>query len=254
MENDVPSMQAEIKGGKLEIDRLIAIGWTMYRRNFRSILPVVLIIGIPLDLIRSLIPASETAMSASAQGMGPFTTFSVVMDMFFRNISFMAIYLLVDSSLAGRPRSWSDAFRDALSRWGDSIVTMLLAGLIVTGMTLLLVVPGIIWGVYYIFFLMAVSVRGMSGKVALDFSKGLVKGQWWRVCGFHLIFLLFYVVFISAIQPLMILMPNVLVVKVATKVVYDLFFAYSQTMALIFFLNIEAVKQSADYTPGYTGQ
>ena len=254
MENDVLSIQAEVTGGKLEIDRLIAIGWDMYRRNFRSILPIVLIIGIPLDLIRSLIPASETAMSASAQGMGPFTTFSVVMDMLFRHISFMALFLLVESSLAGNPPSWSDAFRHALTRWGASIGTMLLAGLIVTGMTLLLVVPGIIWGVYYIFFLMAVSVRGMSGKAALDFSKGLVKGQWWRVCGFHLIFLLFYVVFISAIQPLMILLPNVLVVKVATKVIYDLFFAYSQTMAMVFFLNIEATKRGAELTPDFTGQ
>jgi hypothetical protein len=254
MPQDETSMNAEITGAKLELDRLIAIGWDVYRRNFRSILPIVLIIAIPLDLIRSLIPASESAISAGAHGMGPFTTFSVVMEMLFRNISFMALFMLIDSSVAGSSRSWNEAFRQALSRWGASVVTTFLAGLIVTGLTLLLVVPGIVWGVYYIFFLMAVSVRGLSGKAALDFSKGLVKGQWWRVCGFHLVFLLFYIIFVSAIQPLMILLPNVLIVQVATKVIYDLFFAYSQTMAMIFFLNGEATIRGAERTPDYSAQ
>ena len=254
MPQDEISMKAEITGAKLELDRLIAIGWDVYRRNFRSILPIVLIIGIPLDLIRSLIPASESALSASAHGMGPFTTFSVIMEMLFRNISLMALFILIDSSVAGNPRSWSDAFRQSLSRWGASVVTTFLAAMIVAGLTLLLVVPGIVWAVYYIFILMAVSVRGLSGKAALDFSKGLVKGQWWRICGFHLVFLLFYVIVISAVQPLMILLPNVLIVQIATKVMYDLFFAYSQTMAMIFFLNVEATRQGAGRTPDYSVQ
>jgi hypothetical protein len=254
MPQDETSMKAEITGAKLELDRMIAIGWDAYRRNFRSILPIVLIIGIPLDLIRSLIPASETVMSASAHGMGPFTTFSVVMEILFRNLSFMALFVLIESSVAGNPRSWNDAFRQALSRWGDSVVTTFFAALIVTGLTLLLVVPGVVWAVYYIFSLMAVSVRGLSGKAALDYSKGLVKGQWWRVCGFHLVFLLFYIIVISAVQPLMILLPNVLIVNVATKVMYDLFFAYSQTMAMIFFLNVEATKRGIGHTPGYSVQ
>ncbi|NTW52864.1 MAG: hypothetical protein HGB22_09800, partial [Chlorobiaceae bacterium] len=53
------------------------------------------------------------------------------------------------------------------------------------------------------------------------------------------------------IQPLMILLPNVLVVKVATKVIYDLFFAYSQTMAMIFFLNVEATRRGAEHAAEY---
>ncbi|NTU59299.1 MAG: hypothetical protein HGB00_10370 [Chlorobiaceae bacterium] len=252
MSQDVTSMHAEITGGKIELDRLIAIGWNMYRRNFRSILPVVLMIAIPLDLIRTLIPASETAMSASARGMGPFTTFSVVMDILFRSISFMALFRLIESSLDGNPMPWPEAFRHSLSRWAPSVVTSLLASLIVMGMTLLLIVPGIMWAFYYSFLLMAVSLRGLSGKAALDLSKGLVKGQWWRVFGFHVVFVLFYVVFISAIQPVMILLPNVLVVQVATKIVYDLFFAYSQTMAVLFFLNTEATKHGAGQTPDYS--
>ncbi|HWQ25655.1 MAG TPA: hypothetical protein VN367_02630 [Chlorobaculum sp.] len=254
MHQDVTSMNAEITGSKIELDRLIAIGWNVYRRNFRSILPVVLIIALPLDLIRSLIPPGETALSAGAHGMGPFTTFSVVMEMLFRNLSYMAVFMLVESSVAGNPRSWSEAFRHSLSRWPASFVTTLLAGLILMGMMLLLVVPGIVWAVYYSFFLMVVSVRSLSGKVALDYSKGLVKGQWWRVFGFQLVFLLFYVVFISAIQPLMILLPNVLIVQVATKIIYDLFFAYSQTMAMLFFLNTEAIKRGTEHTPEYSAQ
>jgi hypothetical protein len=45
---------------------------------------------------------------------------------------------------------------------------------------------GIIWGVYYSFFVYAVALRQVSGKAALDYSKATVQGEWWRVFGYLL--------------------------------------------------------------------
>ena len=60
--------------------------------------------------------------------------------------------------------------------------TGFLAGLVLIAFTLLLIVPGIIWGVYYPV-LVPVVAFGLSGTSALAESKRLVKGNWWRTAG-----------------------------------------------------------------------
>ena len=279
MDNDVTSLNAEINAGKLELDRLVAMGWDVYRRNFVSILPIVLIIGIPLDIIRSMITGGETPVSGSAGGSPLLTLIYVTMEILFRTLSYLALFWLIDSSVNGNKPSSGEAFRHVFSRWGASIGTTLLLGVILIGMTLLLFapvwwlfyrfplisvewkivslllfLPGVVLWISYSFFLMAVGVRGLSGKRALDYSKGLVQGQWWRVFGFEMVFLLFYIVFSSAIQPLLVMLPASPVVQISAYVVYDLFFALTQAMTMIFFLNIEATKRGAELTPDFMGQ
>jgi hypothetical protein len=71
-----------------------------------------------------------------------------------------------------------------------AIFTTVLMGILLIGLLLLLIIPGVIAGVYWAFALSVVVFYGKSGFDALNYSKDLVKGRWWTVFSYLLGFLL----------------------------------------------------------------
>jgi uncharacterized membrane protein len=67
-------------------------------------------------------------------------------------------------------------------------LTQLLTALAILGLTLLLVVPGIIFAVYWAFTQQIATLTDKSGRDAMKYSKELVKGRWWKVVGYSLLF------------------------------------------------------------------
>lgn len=72
--------------------------------------------------------------------------------------------------------------------------TSLLAGLIILLGFVLLIVPGIIFTVWYSFASWVVIAEGISGSAALKQSKNYVKDRWWSVAWRLLGIVLFFVV------------------------------------------------------------
>jgi hypothetical protein len=62
-----------------------------------------------------------------------------------------------------------------------SIIISALTTLIVLGGTLLLIIPGIIFSVWYIFGNIALVIDDKRALIALKASHALVKGRWWQV-------------------------------------------------------------------------
>ena len=90
----------------------------------------------------------------------------------------MAIAIMVENLFLNKKADFSEAFQQAYSKWRSGVSTSLLALLIILGYTLLLIVPGVIWGVYYAFVVYVVILRNKTGKAALAYSKSLVAGRW----------------------------------------------------------------------------
>lgn len=67
-----------------------------------------------------------------------------------------------------------------------SIFTSILAGILVLGGTILLIIPGIWLGICYSLVHTAVAIDGHKGMDALRVSKDLVSGRWWRVFWWNL--------------------------------------------------------------------
>ncbi|MBX4187181.1 MAG: hypothetical protein KW802_02925 [Candidatus Doudnabacteria bacterium] len=76
---------------------------------------------------------------------------------------------------------FSDSFKAARSSFWRYIWTSFLLGLILFLGFVLLVVPGIIFAVWYAFAGMIVIVEGISGMDAIRQSKTYVKGRWGKV-------------------------------------------------------------------------
>lgn len=98
-------------------------------------------------------------------------------------IASMSVAVITEKVVDNEPISIIEAVKYATSKWGSAFMTSLLVSVIVFGLSLLFVIPGIIYGTYYIFVLYVVVLRNKSGREALSYSKTLVEGQWWRVFG-----------------------------------------------------------------------
>jgi len=162
-------------------------GWFIYQYQFTKILLIILSINIPISIItttiRFLVLKGQSELAISNTGIYFLTNIIITLLSFVALIPTIGIAYLVEKTIKGEKISWQRAMLYGFSRLFPAIGTSLLAFIIVWAL-FFLIIPGIIWAVYYSFILYVVALRQLNGKKALDYSKNLVKGQWWRVLGF----------------------------------------------------------------------
>jgi len=232
-------MEQGINSTRYGLGKVIALGWEQYRRHFGSILPIILIVYIPINIGLSFVPVDYLVEERGLRGLSLYMKLIQLTEFLVGIVATMALARLIEASLLGQPITWPQALRHALSRWGASIGTGLLAGVILLGLCLLLIVPGLIWSLYYSFFVYAVALRGLSGKKALDYSKAIVKGQWWRVFGCLLVINALGVVAGIAVMAPFFFTPDNQILDIASDTLTDIVSALFLTMTTVFFLNNE---------------
>ena len=112
-----------------------------------------------------------------------------------------AVLHIISQEFIDQRVSIGTAFRFALSRFGILLWTSILMRLVV-GLGSLLVIPGILFLVWYAFYAQIVTVENLSGMNALNRSKTLTMGFRWRVFG---ILVLTMVIGLIAYVPVLIL-------------------------------------------------
>lgn len=238
-------MEQDINLTRHGLGKVIALGWEQYRRHFGSIVPIFLVVYIPVNIALSFVPTDALIEEHGYLGLKLYIRLIQLTEFFIGVIATMALAKLIEASSLGQPITWKQALRHSLSRWGASIGTGLLAGLIILGMVLLLIVPGVIWSLYYSLFVYVVALRGLSGKKALDYSKTIVKGQWWRVFGFLLVINALDAVASIAVSVPFFFTPDNRVLDIASDTLVDLVSALFLTMTTIFFLNNDRASFSS---------
>jgi len=235
----------DIKTSKFGVGEIIRKGWQVYWANLTNILLAVLCVYIPINIIISFIPNGEI-------GSTPYKlrdNVSALIEGLFGIIVWIAIAYIAEKGIQGENIGWTKALKHGFSRWGSAIGTIIMASVIMLALMLLLIVPGIIQAVYYSFIVYVVALRSIGGKAALDYSKNLVKGQWWRVAGISwLIFILYSLVnFIFAIP--FAFLPTHQIVDVIRPTVSNVIEALYYVMMVIFFLNTDYLKNPAAIAP-----
>ncbi len=134
---------------------------------------------------------------------------------------------------------YKDAIKRSYSHWGKSILATLLAVIVIIGYSLLLIIPGIIKVVQFTFVIYVVVLRGRTGKEALDYSKAIVEGNWWRVVGFYLLIrLITWGAALAVFFPLR-LIPNLTIIHLLVYTIFDFFGTYFVILLTILFLDLE---------------
>ena len=94
-----------------------------------------------------------------------------------------AVVDVIAKDYLGKPVSVGSAISYAFKRFGDLFVTAILAGLVIGLGFFLLIVPGIIFAIWFVFVTQVVMVEGMGGSKALSRSKSLTEGHRGRIFG-----------------------------------------------------------------------
>ena len=232
-------MIADIRTENYKLGRILSSGFKVYIEKFKDIAFVILIVYIPINTILSFIPVDPEGF----KGFGLYLRVVQLLELLIGTIATMAIAKIVECAVNGEQIDYSAALKFSLTRWGRGIAVEILAGLIIFCMLLLLIVPGVIWAVYYSFGIFIVALRGISGKEALDYSKRLVKGQWGRVFGIGLALGLLSMLAAFAVGLYAgFFLPEVQVISILSDTMGDVIMVMFTVMSVVFFLNVDYLK------------
>lgn len=174
---------------------IIRESFSLYKKNFKVFLPYVTLFFVPYVLI-SLMPIANvyifSLLGGTSSGSGAMKMLSLLL------IAIIYITLIIfvlwasttltrvmndrcDTKEEKLILSTKEEMNKAKKYLWPLIITGLLTVLIVMGGTLMLLIPGIIFSLWYGFSSYAVMLDDKKGMEALNYSKSLVKGRWWGV-------------------------------------------------------------------------
>lgn len=237
---DIP----KIKTHKLSITELFGESWKYYRVNFVKILLIIICIYVPINTTILLIPVHESLQNDPVRLAQLYARLYQGFETWVGCIATVGIAAIVEGTILGNNPSWGSALRKGFSRWGSAVGTSILSGLIILGLTLLLIVPGIIWAVYYTFWLYVVALRNIGGKTALDYSKNLVVEQWWRVLGIIIVIAIADLITGLIVNVPFWFLPDNLILNVLSNTTMDVISGLFTITSIVFFLNTDYLKNN----------
>ena len=169
-----------VEGRELGLKEIFSLSWKVCLQDWFKILVLMALVTIPSHLILLKFDYGE---DASIQEISRYFKMNQLLETVVGVFATLGIALIVQRRLSGEDVSLTDAFIHAIRRWLPGIWTGFLSSFVIGLLLLALVVPGIIWWVYYCMIAPIVSLRELSGSRALAESKSLVRGRWWRVFG-----------------------------------------------------------------------
>ena len=162
--------------------------WLVYCKRFKAISTMMLIVSLPGIIINylvldNIVDKLNHLTSSATLLLVVVIIVEITVGALISFMGLVGISLIVEDTVKedGNKINWETVLNKVFSKLPSYIGTNLLATLILFGLSLLFVIPGIIWNLYYIFITQVVFLREIGGKDALDYSKSLVKGRWWKV-------------------------------------------------------------------------
>ena len=235
MVNDIQKKEQQ----PLDTGSIWSNAWTIFSTNIKSLLLITLTIFLPLIILNELLPYERIYSQFGTNGLKLTQNTYKFLNTFLRLLGTMAIVFIAEGQVNEINIVYKDAIKRSYSHWGKSILATLLAVIVIIGYSLLLIIPGIIKVVQYIFVNYVVVLRGRTGKEALDYSKAIVEGNWWRVVGFYLLIrLITWGAALAVFFPLR-LIPNLTIIHLLVYTIFDFFGTYFVILLTILFLDLE---------------
>lgn len=236
-------MEQPVTPAQYSIGQILTHAWKHFRQHLQSIIIITLIVYIPVNIILSYVPFDTfVEQYGQLRALKIYTKIIDLLEAVIGVIATMAIAYIITAHMEGKTLRVGEALQKALARWPAAMGTGFLAGVFIIGLSLLLIVPGIIYSVYWVFVTYVVALRGLSWKRALDYSKSIVQGRWWTVVGYQFILAFLGIMLGIVVGALSGLLPEHRVIDVATDTFFDLAASYLMVASIIFFLNFDATR------------
>jgi len=162
---------------------ILGEGWKIYKLGITKFILIALVVYLPISIFLYFFPMENIlARGETSAGALLLSCVYSFVQIGIALVVYIAVAYLVEEIVQGRRTSWTAVLRYTFSRLPMVLIVDLLVGAIVAFGMLLLVIPGIIIGIYLVFTPAIVALRKI-GFQAFQYSIDLVKGQWWRVFG-----------------------------------------------------------------------
>ena len=178
-------MELHLNERELYVEGIIKDAWQIFKRHLPVLLPSIIlyiILGFTVDTFWHIL--FRYHRKGHFLGHQLFNVTSNVL----RDFIIISLILIADNAIKGEAVTFKETIKKTCGFWPSSIWANFLALLIILGMLLLIVVPGIVWAICLYFVTYAVVLQGKKGKAALNYSKSLVKGNWWKILFISFVF------------------------------------------------------------------
>lgn len=208
MEAGTTAISKVAKKKLIPVFDLFENSWKMYWANLKSLITISLynLIGLAAVLVGAALIGGLTVMFSlkgqdslvlriillvliAATALG-----ALAVAIWYSTRSKIGTYLLIKNNFSSVKDSWQESKK----LFGPFFILSLLVFVLLILWALLLIIPAIIFGVFYSFAVLIFIFDGKKGIAAIKASRDLVKGYWWPVFG-RLVFLFFILYLFSLI-------------------------------------------------------
>lgn len=169
---------------KLGLGGTLGLAARLFGRHIGTFGPLAFLAYLPIELVAYRVSADET------DPVQIYITRLQVGGLLHLLIGMVAVILVVRltaNAVDGAPTSFGAVWRAAGKRYLSAVPTAVACSLVVSGLLVLLVIPGLLGLVYTAFYLQVPVLREDSGFRALKHSKAIVEGRFWSVAGYMLL-------------------------------------------------------------------
>ena len=171
------------------IGQILSTAFGLYRRYWRTLLPIAAVVVVPLTLLEHAIgdwvhrhgqqlqdQVASTALWAQATAW----LLAALAGLLLYLVLTGAITRAIAAEVAGQEPGIEQSYRFGFARLGPILVVSLLVGLVTLVGLVVLIIPGIYIGVRLAVSTQALVVEGKRGTQAMRRSWDLVGGHWWH--------------------------------------------------------------------------
>lgn len=164
---------------------LFSQSWQEYKSNFWLFTKLFILLSfLPLTILSfSSFFINKYLLIISI----PFAGLFVSVLYFFMTLSFYYIAIYKKQNV---PMSSGQAFKGGASYFWKGLGLMLLMIIILIPLFILLIIPGLIFVIYWLFSLYVLMNENTGIWESMKRSKQIVKGRWWKVFGYFLLIVL----------------------------------------------------------------
>ncbi|KNF10080.1 hypothetical protein CLPU_1c02450 [Gottschalkia purinilytica] len=225
---------------RLGLKEIALNSWAIFKKQFKNIFIITMIVYLPLNILLYFLNGPDDLDS-----MKGFFHISTLIQNAFSIIAIMSVAVIAEKTIKRNKLNRDDlkvSLLKSLKRWGSCFSTQILSVLIILGLSLLLVIPGIIWAFYYVFIIQTIVLKDLNLKEALNHSRSLVEENFWYVLGILLLSFIIMFVIIFPIGFLSAYLPSSIVIIIDTFI--DMLLLYVHTIITVVFLNLDYLKNA----------
>ncbi len=223
---------------------LLSLGWEFFSGNINVLGTLTVAFLVSSQFLSALVSYLTPANADGASNTGHIilSLVAILVSMGLSYMGTISVVLFLNEKISGKSLSFGEAVSKSLPLFVPLVLTFLLLFVFMVPLFILLIIPGLIYSLYWCFSLQALVIREKKYTQALAYSKSVVQGRWWNVFGCYFAFGLIVGLPATIVSGIFTgLFQSVpLVSYIFSSLIFGFFSVFMTCVSTLFFLNLEA--------------